>query len=211
MARCASASGLPFLNVEYRLAPEYPYPIQVQDRRTALTWLHEHAAELGVDLARIAVMGDSSGGGLAAALAHFAKELRQPPIAKQILIYPRLDHRKTNPDPNLLPYAVWGYEDNISGCQALLGKNIGASDVPPSAAPARMTSAAGLPPIYIDTGELDIFKDENLEYAEKFTQSGISTEFHLHPDMPHGYDEITPNAAVTKRAGEDRLRAITSS
>jgi len=210
VAKYVSTTGVPFLNVEYRLAPETQYPGNVADAHSGLQWLHAHASELGIDPKRIAVMGDSAGGGIAAALTHYNKEKGGPPIAKQILIYPMLDDKNIEHDPHIGAFAVWSSIDNETGWNCLLGSKRGAPNVPPSAAPARMTDATGLPQLYIETGELDIFRNEIIEYAAKFGKAGISVEMHVHPGCPHGFEVICPTAKVTQRAFADRYRTIMS-
>jgi acetyl esterase/lipase len=184
VARYVSSSGVAMLSVDYRLAPEHPHATPVEDAYAGLRWLSDHAAELGVDPARIAVMGDSAGGGLAAAVALLARDRRGPAVARQILIFPMLDDRTTTPDPETAPYATWGYEDNLTGWAALLGKQIGGPDVSPYAAPARETDLTGLPPTYLEVGQLDIFRDEDLTYARRLSHAGVDVEFHLHPGRP---------------------------
>jgi acetyl esterase/lipase len=109
VARYVSRSGVPTLSADYRLAPEHPYPVPAQDGYAGLKWLSTHAAELGADRARVAVMGDSGGGGLAAAVALLARDRQGPAVARQVLIYPMLDDRNTTPDPEIAPFAVWTY------------------------------------------------------------------------------------------------------
>jgi len=184
VARYVSAAGVPFLSVEYRYAPEFPAPTPVTDCYVGLQWLVANAAELGVDSARIAIMGDSGGGGVAASLAIFARDKGGPAIAKQILIYPMLDDRNTTPDPELVDFAMWSYDDNATGWGALLGDAVGSPDVSPYGAAARLDDFSGLPPAYIEVGELDIFRDEDLAYAQRLVAAGISTELHLHPAVP---------------------------
>lgn len=120
-----SRSGVPFLSVDYRLAPEHPAPVPVTDSYAGLQYLHDHASELNVDPKRIAIMGDSGGGGVAASLAHYAKMKNGPSISKQILIYPMLDDRNTIVDQEIAPYAVWSWDDNKTGWGALLGDSLG--------------------------------------------------------------------------------------
>lgn len=144
VAAYAAQSGVPVLAVDYRLAPEYPDPYPVEDCYAGLAWLAAHAGELGVDPGRIALMGESAGGGLAAGTALLARD-RGPAVARQILIYPMLDDRNTVPNPALAPFALWSYDDNYTGWHALLGDKTGTQEVPAPAAPARARDLAGLP------------------------------------------------------------------
>lgn len=210
VARYVAATGVPFLSVEYRYAPEFPAPTPVTDCHVGLQWLVDSAAELGVDPTRIAVMGDSGGGGVAASLAIYARDHTGPAIAKQILIYPMLDDRNTTPDPELVPFATWTYDDNVTGWEALLGDAAGGPDVSPYGAAARLEEFTGLPPAYIEVGELDIFRDEDLAYAQRLVAAGVSTELHLHPAVPHAWEALVPMAALSQRSGADRHRVIAS-
>jgi acetyl esterase/lipase len=199
-------SGVPFLSVDYRVAPEHPHPTPVEDCYAGLTWLHEHADELHVDRQRIAIMGDSGGGGLAAGVTLLARD-RGLPLARQILVYPMLDDRTTEADPELAPFAAWSYDDNYTGWHALLGDAVGEEAVPETAAPARASDVSGLPPTYVDTGDLDIFRDECIEYARRIAATGTNVELHVHPGCPHGFDR-TPGLPVGERAFADRLRVL---
>ena len=210
VSRYVSATGVPFLSVEYRYAPEFPAPIPATDCYAGLRWLAAKAPELGVDPARIAVMGDSGGGGVAASLAIYARDQGGPAIAKQILIYAMLDDRNTTPDPELTEFAPWTYDDNITGWGALLGSAAGGPDVSPYGAAARLTDFAGLPPAYIEVGELDIFRDENLAYAQGLLAAAVSTELHVHPAVPHGFEAFVPDAEISQRSAKDRHRALKS-
>jgi acetyl esterase/lipase len=207
VAAYVADSGVPMLAVDYRRAPEAPHPIPVEDSYLGLHWLVEHAGELGVDPARVAVMGDSGGGGLAAGVALLARE-RGPAPARLILIYPMLDDRNTEPDPMLVPFAGWSYDDNYTGWSALLGDAIGGADVPAAAAPARTEDLSGLPATYVEVGELDIFRDESIEFARRTALAGISTELHVHPGCPHGFDRSGAEIDVVRRARADRIRAL---
>jgi acetyl esterase/lipase len=205
-----SASGVPTLAAEYRLAPEHPHPTPVHDCYSGLVWLAEHAAELGVDPRRIAIMGDSAGGGLAAATALMARDRGAPALARQILVYPMLDDRTTSPDPALVPFLTWTYDDNVTGWSALLGETVGTDDVPAFAAPARAFDVSGLPPTYVDVGELDIFRDEDITYARRLAGSGTPVELHVHPGAPHAFEAFAPDADVSRRARADRIRVLKS-
>ncbi|SMD25999.1 alpha/beta hydrolase [Kibdelosporangium aridum] len=209
VARYVSASGVPMLSVEYRRAPEHPFPTPVKDGYAALNWLHDHAIELGVDPNRIGVMGDSAGGGMAAALSILARDRGGPQIARQILVMPMLDDRTNAPDPHLAPF-IYNYGDLVTGWQALLGDAVGGPDVPPTAAPARLEDATGLPPAYIEVGQLDLFRDEDTAYATKLSRAGVPVEFHLHPGVPHEFDSIAYDSDVARRAIADRVRVLKS-
>jgi acetyl esterase/lipase len=208
VSRYVSNSGVSMLAVDYRLAREHPHPTPVEDCYTGLCWLAEHADELSIDPARIGVMGDSAGGGLAAAVALLARDRRGPDLAAQILIYPMLDDRNTTPDPEIAPFAVWSYADNITAWGALLGDAIGGPDVPAYAAPARATDLSDLPACYIEVGQLDIFRDEDLAYAQRLSRAGVSVEFHLRPDVPHEFETYAYTSDVARRSGADRLRSL---
>jgi acetyl esterase/lipase len=210
VSRYVSASGVPTLSVEYRRAPEHPYPTPLEDAYAALRWLNEHASELGVDPERVGVMGDSAGGGMAAALTILARERGGPKIARQILLMPMLDDRTRTPDPHIAPYALWSYDDSATAWPALLGEAAGGPDVPVTAAPARLEDATGLPPAYIEVGQIDVFRDEDLAYATKLSRGGVPVEFHLHPGVPHEFDSIAFESDVARRAFADRVRVLKS-
>jgi acetyl esterase/lipase len=180
----------------------------VEDCYAALRWLADNASILGVDPARIAVMGDSAGGGLAAGVALLARDRGGPAIAQQILIYPMLDDRPQTPDPELLPFLTWTYDDNVTGWAALLGESAGTDAVSASAAPARATDLAGLPATYIDIGDLDIFRDEDIAFARRLSDAGVPTELHLHPGCPHAFEALARAADVSRRAIGDRIRRL---
>ena len=204
-----SRSGVPALVVDYRVAPEHPHPTPVEDCYAALQWLEAHAAELNVDPARLAVGGDSAGGGLAAGVALLARDRSGPQIALQLLIYPMLDDRTVVPDPQLPPeFLVWNYDDNATGWGALLGGASGTADVSPYAAPARATDLAGLPPAYIDVGDLDIFRDEDIDYARRLLAAGVPTELHVFPGCPHGFEMLAGDLLVSRRALDNRIRRL---
>ncbi|MGO9963411.1 MAG: alpha/beta hydrolase [Acidimicrobiales bacterium] len=210
VARYVSASGVPMLSVNYRLAPEFPYPVPVRDVLAAVQWLHGHATDLGVGYARIGIMGESAGGGIAAAAALIARDEGGPRLARQILIYPMLDDRNVDPDALLAPFAVWSYDDNLTGWSALVGAAYAGPDVPYQAAPARAEDLTGVPPTYLEVGQLDIFRDEVLDFGRRLSHAGVETELHLRPGVPHGFEALAPDTDVARRAIADRVRALTS-
>jgi acetyl esterase/lipase len=205
ISRYVSSSGVA---MDYRLAPEHPYPTPVEDCYIGLQWLAEHAGELGVDATRIAVMGDSAGGGLGAAVTLLARDRGGPALSHQILIYPMLDDRNTIPDPEIVPFAVWSYDDNVTGWGALLGDAIGGANVPAYAAPARADDLSGLPPCYLEVGQLDIFRDEDLIYAKRLSKAGVTVEFHLRPGVPHEFETYAYATDIARRSVADRLRVL---
>jgi acetyl esterase/lipase len=210
VSRYVSASGVPMLSVEYRRAPEHPFPTPLEDAYAALRWLHEHAAELGVDPSRVGVMGDSAGGGMAAALTILARERGGPRIARQILLMPMLDDRTKTPDPEIASNVLWSYDDSATAWPALLGDAAGGPDVPATAAPARLEDSTGLPPAYIEVGQIDVFRDEDTTYATKLSRAGVPVEFHIHPGAPHEFDSIAFDSDVARRAIADRVRVLKS-
>ena len=205
-----AASGVPMLLVDYRVAPENPHPTPVEDCYAALRWLAEHSAMLGVDPSRIAVMGDSAGGGLAAAVSLLARDRGGPAIAAQILIYPMLDDRPATPDPQMVPFLTWTYDDNLTGWGALLGADAGTDAVSAYAAPARAADLTGLPDTYLDIGDLDIFRNEDIDFARRLSDAGVPTELHLYPGCPHAFEALARNAPVSQRALSDRVRRLRS-
>lgn len=206
-----SLSGVQFFSVDYRLAPEAQYPVPVEDCYTGLQWVHEHVKDFNIDPNRVAVMGDSAGGGLAAGVALLARDRTlSPPLAKQILIYPMLDDRNNVPLSAVESLATWNNNDNITGWNAYIGGNAGKDGVSHHAAPARTETVEGLPSTYIDVGGLDIFRDEDVAYASRLLRAGISTELHVYPGVPHAFEAFAPGTSVATRAVENRLKAILS-
>ena len=204
-----SETGVPFLSVQYRLAPEAHGTTLAEDVFAALTWLIEHSLELGVRTDRIALMGDSGGGGPTAGAAILARD-RKIMLARQILIYPMLDDR--NLGPGLIPanLLTWNYDNNFTGWAALLGDRLGGSAVSPVEAPARLRDFTGVAHAYIEVGDLDIFRDESINYALRLAGVGAPVELHVHPGAPHGFERFAPTSRLALRAMSDRTRVIAS-
>lgn len=202
-------TGVPILAVDYRLAPEVRQDVPSGDGFAAFLWLQKNAATRGVDPERIAVMGDSAGGGLAASVAIRARDTRLP-VAAQILIFPMLDDRTGPPSPELEPHLAWSYRDNVTGWRALLADRFRTATVSPYAVPARVANLHGLAPAYIEVGSLDLFCDESIGYARRLLRAGVETELHVHPGAAHGYDSVTADAAFVARWTSDRVRVLTN-
>ncbi|KAJ5105811.1 hypothetical protein NUU61_003158 [Penicillium alfredii] len=206
-----SQSGVQMFSVDYRLAPEHPYPTPAEDCYAALAWVHSHAADFGIDRQRIATMGESAGGNLAASMTLMARDRGlSPGVAKQILNYPMLNDLNLEPIPALKDRVIWSTEANIGAWSAYLGADFRSDRVSQYAAPARATSVEGLPPTYLDVGSLDIFLNEDLQYVSRIAAANIPVEVHVYPGLPHASEYFTPGSAPTNRVLADRLRAITS-
>ncbi|WAO92371.1 hypothetical protein NCS54_00987700 [Fusarium falciforme] len=209
VAGYVARTRVPFLSVEYRLAPEFPYPTPLNDIYAAVMWLYSKAKHLTVDPQRIAIMGDSGGGGLAAATCLLARQRGGPRLAKMILLSPMLDDRTIVADEHTSALASWTAIDNETGWSAFLGPKRGQQDVPETASPGRMRDAAGLPPAFVEVGELDLFRDEVIEFAAKYYKAGVGMELHVYPGCTHGFDLFSPeSSSIAKRAFEVRDAAI---
>jgi acetyl esterase/lipase len=201
LQKTAQNCGCLVVSVEYRLAPETHFPGSLEDNYAALSWMYANADSLGVDRRRIAIGGLSAGGGHAAALAIAARDRKEIPIAYQLLIYPMLDDRtgSTRKVPPHLGSLVWRTENNVFGWSSLLGVPAGSANVPPGSVPARVKNLAGLPPAFIGVGALDLFVEEDIEYAERLIAAGVPTELHVVPGAYHAFDLLAPDADVSKR------------
>ena len=209
MKQMVNRIGCVAVSVDYRLAPEHPFPAPVEDCYAGLKWLFSHAHELRVEPSHIAIGGPSGGGGLTAGLGLLARDRKEVPVAFQLLIYPMIDDRNVTPasyaitDPR-----VWNRESNRFGWKAYLGHDGGGADVSSYAAAARATDLTNLPPTYISVGALDLFVDENIEYAQRLIQAGVPTELHVYPGAFHGFDLFAPSARVSKQFKADRDNAL---
>jgi acetyl esterase/lipase len=189
---------------EYRRSPETHFPAALEDNYATLRWMHTDADALGIDRKRIAVGGESAGGGHAAMLAIAARDRREFPIMFQLLIYPMLDDRtgSTRAVPAHIGQFVWNTTSNRFGWTSLLGIPAGSASVPYGAVPARTENLAGLPPAFISVGSIDLFVDEDIEYARRLNNVGVPAELHVVPGAFHGYDVLVPDAGPSKRFTE---------
>ena len=207
-ALMAIDTGAVVVSVDYRLAPEHPYPAGVHDCYAALTFLHAEAGSLGVDTSRLAVVGASAGGGLSAATALLARDRGGPPLCFQMLHIPELDDRLETPSmKTFVDSPVWNRPLAEISWRAYLGDLYGAAEVPVYAAPARAADLSGLPPGYVSTAENDPLRDEGIIYATRLLQAGVSTELHLFPGTFHGSAMVT-TAAVSKRAQREATTVL---
>jgi acetyl esterase/lipase len=192
MQEVAQALDCVIVSVDYRLAPETTYAGSIEDNYAGLKWLHGHAAELGADPAKIAVMGESAGGGHAALLAITARDRGEVPLVFQCLTYPMLDDRTgtSRPVPAHVGTLVWTPTSNRFGWESFLGTAPGRSKAPKGAVPARVADVKGLPPAFIGVGSLDLFLDEDVDYAQRLNAAGVSTELLLVPGAFHGFPMI---------------------
>lgn len=197
--------GAVVVSAEYRLAPEATGTTPVEDCHRGLLWVAEHAAELGVDPARIIVAGASAGGGLAAGLTLLARDLGTSAIAAQVLICPMLDHRNTSTSSRQYSGVpgVWTGEMNAFGWRALLG-DLSGDEVPAYVSPALAEDLSGLPPTYVDTGSAEVFRDEATDYATRIWAAGGEAELHVWSGGFHGFDALYPQARISTTARRTR-------
>lgn len=194
-SRLADASGAVVISVAYRLAPEHRFPAALDDTYAVLTWTAEHAADLEIDPERIAVGGHSSGGGLAAAVVLRARDQQGPPIRFQLLNQPSLDDRQETWSARHFTDTPWLTRDKLATAWR---HYLGSAPATPYAAPARAVDLSGLPPAYIGTAEFDPNRDENIGYAQRLLQAGVSVELHQWPGTFHGSQAIL-SAEVSQR------------
>jgi acetyl esterase/lipase len=199
------------VSVDYRLCPETPFPGPQEDNYAALQWLADNAASLGVDAARLVVMGESAGGGLAASLALMARDRRGPTLAGQVLIYPMLDWRTGGPEDRYrnrhTGEFIWTRDKNRYGWEALRGDYQPVDERKAWFSPALADDLAGVAPAYISTGALDLFLDEDLDYARRLVDCGVQTELHVYPGAIHAF-ELVPDTGLAEQAAMDLRRGI---
>lgn len=210
MQRLAHELDCVVVTVDYRLAPETRWDGIVADAYAALKWLHGNAAVLGVDPARLAVTGESAGGGLAALLAIAARDRGEVPLAFQSLIYPMLDDRtgSTRKVAEGIGELVWTAGANRFGWRSFLGRAPGGADVPAAAVPARCPSLTGLPPAFIAVGGIDLFVAEDTAYARRLQRDGVAAELLVIPGAFHGFDVVAPDTGPARRLAAARLASL---
>jgi acetyl esterase/lipase len=195
------------VSVDYRLSPETAFPGPVEDCYAALKWLHANADALGVDKDRIAIGGESAGGGLAAGLGLLTRDRGKIKLCHQQLIYPMIDDRSAVAKHPVAGEFIWNKNANHFGWSAMLGHPPGRAKESPYVAAARAKDVSGLPPTYISTGALDLFLEENLEYARRLMRAGVPVELHVYPGAIHGFDGV-PSSRLAKQHARDQLEAL---
>lgn len=187
--RYALGAECTVVSVDYRLAPEHPFPAGLEDCFAAVEWVVRNHRELGIDADRVAVGGSSAGGALAAAVALMARDRRGPRLCFQLLVYPVLDDRLNTPSMfSFTDTPVFARRTAKAMWRHYLGRQ--RSDISPYAAPARATDLSGLPRTYVEACALDPLRDENIGYATRLLQAGVATELHVNPGTPHGFDQF---------------------
>jgi acetyl esterase/lipase len=203
--------GILVAAVDYRLAPEHPFPAALDDAYAALTWLRTNAGALGVAPGRYAIGGSSAGGGLAAGLALMAHDRADPPPALQLLLYPMLDDRTVlRTDIETSNLRMWDTASNRYGWTSYLGREPGGAGVSAYAAPARRGDLSGLPPAWIGTGTFDLFHDENCAYAQHLAAAGVPCELRVVAGAYHGFDAISPNTQISRDFRSSYLAGLRS-
>lgn len=201
--------GIVVASVDYRYAPEHPFPCALDDSYAALKWIHANAAQLGIDPAHIAVGGESAGGGLSAALAQLAVDRKEVKLAFQILVYPMLDDR-TSIRHDIVDHGflTWNQKSNRFGWESYLGKECGSVEMPPYAVPARRADLSGLPPAWIGVGTLDLFHDEDVAYAQRLDDCGIPCQLYIVQGAFHGFDIWGPKLKVVQEFRKSQVDVL---
>jgi len=202
----ASKIGVVIISVDYRLAPEFPIPGPLNDCYSVLAWLHKNSRDLGIDRARIGIGGESAGGGLAAALAIKARDAGDYEVCWQSLTYPMLDDRtgtENNPGDPLVGEFVWTREFN----QYAWDRYLADAERAAPQVPARLEKFEGLPPTWMFTVSLDLFRDENMDYAKKLMSAGVSCDLVVYPGACHAFQQIE-TSELAKRYREDFTAAL---
>ena len=198
--RFAKALKCVVVSVDYRLAPETPFPGPLEDCYAALKWLYDNCLALDVDQSRIVIGGASAGGGLAAGLALLARDRAEISVIFQLLIFPMIDDKNVSPpsEKNHDTF-IWSRRNNLIGWRSYLGQEPGGNDVSPYAAAYRAKNLSGLPPAYIMVGGLDLFLNESIVYSQRLMTSGVPVELHVYPGAYHGFYGNAPAAEVSRR------------
>ena len=205
MRETATSLDMPIASIDYRKAPEHPYPAAPEDCYAGVCWVFEHAAELGMDKGNIGLMGASAGGGLALAVALMLRDRGGPKLKYLLPIYPMIDDRhKTSSSHEVVDLGIW----DRAGSLEAWGWYLGDTEPDSYAAPARAEDLSGLPPAYIDVGDLDLFRDEDIVLAQRLSAAGVPVEFHVWTGAYHASELFAPQATLSQRIWATRYAAI---
>ena len=203
----AHACDVTVFSVDYRLAPEQPFPAGLNDCYNVLSWIMQEADSLGIDPSCVAIGGASAGGGLAAGLALKNREAANYPLRLQLLIYPMLDNLHATDSGQIENHPIWTRDASFSAWEMYLNGTPGEA-ASPMAAPARASDVSGLPPAYLNVGVEDLFRDEVMAYARQLMAANVPTELALFPGMYHAGEVFTPTAAISDRLNRSFLHAL---
>jgi len=201
--------GITVVSVDYRCAPKHPFPAGLDDCYSALKWIASQSQELNVNPKRIAIGGNSAGGGLAAALAQLAHDRKEIEPAFQLLVYPMLDDRtvlRTEIDDS--NNVTWTHSSNQYGWESYLGQKCGFEDIPAYSVPARRVDLSGLSPAWIGVGNLDIFHDEDITYAQRLKKFGVDCDLKVIPGAFHGFDVFDPQIPIVQEFRKSQIAAL---
>lgn len=205
MREAATSLDMPIASIDYRKAPEHPYPAAPEDCYAGVCWVFEHAPELGMDTDNIGLMGASAGGGLALATALMLRDRLGPSLKYLLPIYPMIDDRhETASSHEVIDIGIWDRAGSIEAW----GWYLGDSEPDAYAAPARAEDLSRLPPTYIDVGDLDLFRDEDIDIAQRLSAAGVPVEFHLWTGAFHASELFAPDAPLSQRIWATRYTAI---
>lgn len=197
--------GAVVVSVEYRLAPEHPHPAPVEDCYAGLQWMAKNSAELGIDPDRLAIYGGSAGGGLTLATALLARDRSGPALRFMMPIYPMIDDRNETPSSQeITDIGIWDRAGNIQAWEWYLG----GQKADQYAAPARAEDLSNLPPAFIDVGTVDMFRDEDIAFAQRLMQAGVPTELHINPGSYHAAETFAPESELAQRIWAMRIDAL---
>jgi acetyl esterase/lipase len=201
----ADLTGAVIASVDYRKAPENPYPAAPEDCYAGANWVFNNAAELGMDPNNIGIYGHSAGGGLTIAVALMARDRGGPKFAFMAPIYPMIDDRNTSESSKLVTdVGIWDRAGSIEAW----GWYLGGKEADQYAAPARAKDLSGLPPAFIDVGELDMFRDEDIDFAKRLAEAGVRVEFHLWPGAYHASEIFAPEAQLSRTIWATRIAGL---
>ena len=203
-ALCESI-GAVVISIDYRLAPENPHPAPLEDCFAAWTWITSHAQELGIDLNRVALYGESAGGGLALGTALLIRDRGGASPAFVSAIYPMIDDSHSTPSSHeVLDVGVWDRDTNIEAWEWYLA----GQEADHYAAPARAVDLTGLPPTFLDVGTVDLFRDEAIAFAQRLMTAGVPCELHVYPGAYHGSEFFAAEAPLSQRIVSERHAAL---